>query len=123
MASINEIISTKATEGIVTTDKAITALDIHTLTFIQTVEALSSALKKGNVSLKEVNAATNKSKKTTQELTQLEKDLKTANQALETQRKSGIRIMAKYDASVKKEKKSEQDLMNITNELVRNTTR
>ena len=118
MASINEIISPKATEGIITTDKAITALDIHTLTFIQTVEALSSALKKGNVSLKEVNAATNKSKKTTQELTQLEKDLKTANQALETQRKSGIRIMAKYDASVKKEKKSEQDLMNITNGLI-----
>ena len=125
MASINEIISTKATEGIVTTDKAITKLDQSTIKFIKVVEQLSTSLKKGGISLKEVNAAQKQSTTSKTKLTQLEKEQLAAEKALERQRKSGLKVIEKQyikeqqlQSAIKKEVKSEQDLITKTNALV-----
>lgn len=118
MAEINEIVSKQAIDGLVITDKGITKLDESTKEFINTVEQLSTVLKKGGVSFKEVQTAQAKVKKTAKELTQLEQDQLVAEKALESQRKAGIRASAKYNDALKKEVKTEQDLINRTNALV-----
>ena len=45
MADINEIVSKKAIEDIINTDKAINTLDESTKEFIKTIEQLNTGLK------------------------------------------------------------------------------
>jgi len=118
MPNTSEIIPKSAITGIINTDKAITKLDQSTLEFVKTVEKLSAELKKGGVDFKALNAAQKQNADTTKQLTQLEKDQLVVEKSLEAKRRQAVKVMAAYTASVNKQKKSEQDLMNITNGLV-----
>jgi len=125
MANTDQIIPKSAITGIVNTDKAITKLDQSTLEFITTIERLGVELKKGGVDFKALNTAQKQNATQTQKLTAIEKDQLAAEKALERQRKAGIKTIEKQtlkelqlDAAIKKEVKSEQDLIAKTNALV-----
>ena len=125
MPEINEIVSKQAIEGIVNTDKAITKLDESTLAFVATVEKLSEELRKGNISFKEVSKAQKNVQKTSNNLIKLEKEQEAAVKALDRQRQRGLAAMAKQEAkersleqAIKKEIKSEQDLIEKQKALI-----
>ncbi len=102
MPEITEIISQKAIDGIIQTDKAISTLDQQTQNFVKTVEQLSGALKKGDLTIKEVQKAQKQANDVTKNTIKLNQQLDSAAAALEKQRQRGLAAMAKQAEAIKK---------------------
>ena len=125
MSDINEIVSKKAIQGIITTDESITRLDKSTMAYIITIEKLAETLRKEGITLKELNAAQKRANEEKERSKKQDKELTAAEKALEKQRQRGLAQMAKMEAkemalqaAIQKEVKSEQDLIAKTNALV-----
>lgn len=126
MPNIDEIIPKRVIDDIIKTDKAVTNLDVATKEYIETLINGNKALKKQGVTHKTVTKAQNKSVKSKKELTKVEKDQLAAEKALDRQRKKAatavqkqIDAETKMNVALKKTVRSEQDLMDRTNALVR----
>ena len=98
MSDINEIISQKAIDGIIQTDKAITTLDEKTRQFVKSVETLSAALKTGDISFKQVQQAQKSVNTVTQKSIDIDKQRDAAAKVLDRQRQNGLATMAKLEA-------------------------
>jgi len=103
MGNINEIIPRSAIDSITNTNTAINILDNSTLEFVKTVTKLSESLKKGGVSLKEINTAKKASEEITKQQIKLQKEQESAEKSLATQRKKALTQIAKVEAAKKKE--------------------
>lgn len=125
MPEIPEIVSQKEIEKILALDKNVTKVDESTKRWIVSIDAVSASLKKAGITIKDVNKAQKANETSSKKLTQIEKEQLAAEKALETQRRRGLAQMAKLEAkekdltaAIKKEVKSEDDLIRKTNALV-----
>jgi len=125
MAEINEIISQKAIDGIITGDKAISKFDETLIKFLKSIEQTNTVLAKVPATTENIAKAQKQTNEVEKEAIKIKKEQDSAAKALDSQRNKGLAVLAKQEtkeremtAAINKEVKSIQDLKNQTSALI-----